>query len=163
MIIFFKPDHFDWKLNKLTFFNQFGQVWKNGHFEWKELSLQCNAISMKVTSLMCINSQYVENVAHAGFFRLLMKVIFDPYILWPYDPKNDFLISNTCWNLFIKNKYQIPTEFLNNYWRQLLNKQPSTKFSFSVARKRCHRHFFCVCYEFLPPFLTLNDAGFLVS
>ena len=32
---FFKPYHFDWKLSKLTFFNQFGQVWKNGHFEWK--------------------------------------------------------------------------------------------------------------------------------
>ena len=23
--------------------------------------------------------------AHAGFFRLLMKGIFDPYVLWPFD------------------------------------------------------------------------------
>ena len=28
--------------------------------------------------------------AHAGFFRLLMKGIFNPYVLWPFD----FLISN---------------------------------------------------------------------
>ena len=25
--------------------------------------------------------------AHAGFFRLLMKGIFDPYVLWPFDKK----------------------------------------------------------------------------
>ena len=25
--------------------------------------------------------------AHAGFFRLLMKEIFDAYILWPFDKK----------------------------------------------------------------------------
>ena len=24
-----------WKLSKFSFFNQFGQVWKIGHFEWK--------------------------------------------------------------------------------------------------------------------------------
>ena len=29
--------------------------------------------------------------AHAGFFRLLKKGIFDPYVL-----KVDFLISNVC-------------------------------------------------------------------
>ena len=98
-------------------------------------------------------------MAHAGFFRLLMKVIFDPYILWPYDPKNDFLISNTCWNLFIKNKYQIPTEFLNNYWSQLLDKQPSTKFSFSIARKRCHRHFFLRVLRISPPILNPKRCG----
>ena len=41
--------------------------------------------------------------AHAGFFRLLMKKIFDPYVLWPFDKK--FLIRNvrqngwlySCW------------------------------------------------------------------
>ena len=32
--------------------------------------------------------------AHAGFFRLLMKGIFGPYVLWPFDKKVDFLISN---------------------------------------------------------------------
>ena len=31
--------------------------------------------------------------AHVGFFRLLMKGIFGPYVLWPFD-KVDFLISN---------------------------------------------------------------------
>ena len=25
--------------------------------------------------------------AHAGFFRVLMKGIFDPYVLWPFDKK----------------------------------------------------------------------------
>ena len=25
--------------------------------------------------------------AHAGLFRLLMKGIFDPYVLWPFDKK----------------------------------------------------------------------------
>ena len=25
--------------------------------------------------------------AHAGFFRLLMNGIFDPYVLWPFDKK----------------------------------------------------------------------------
>ena len=25
--------------------------------------------------------------AHADFFRLLMKGIFDPYVLWPFDKK----------------------------------------------------------------------------
>ena len=25
--------------------------------------------------------------AHAGFFRLLMKGIFNPYVLWPFDRK----------------------------------------------------------------------------
>ena len=25
--------------------------------------------------------------AHVGFFRLLMKAIFDSYVLWPFDKK----------------------------------------------------------------------------
>ena len=33
--------------------------------------------------------------AHEGFFRLLMKGIFGPYVLWPFDKKLIFLISNT--------------------------------------------------------------------
>ena len=33
--------------------------------------------------------------AHAGYFRLLMKGIFDPYVL-DLLTKVDFLISNTC-------------------------------------------------------------------
>ena len=32
--------------------------------------------------------------AHAGFFRLIMKGIIDPYVLWPFDKKVDFLISD---------------------------------------------------------------------
>ena len=32
--------------------------------------------------------------AHAGFFRLLMKGIFNPYFLWPFHKK---LISNACY------------------------------------------------------------------
>ena len=43
----------------------------------------------KVTSS---NTSRLE--AHAGFFRLLMKGTFDSYVLWPFDKKVDFLISN---------------------------------------------------------------------
>ena len=32
--------------------------------------------------------------AHAGFFRLHMKGIFCHIVLWPFDKKVDFLISN---------------------------------------------------------------------
>ena len=38
------------------------------------------------------NTSHLE--AHAGFFRLLMKGIFNPYVLWPFGKKIDFLISN---------------------------------------------------------------------
>ena len=31
------------------------------------------------------NTSHLE--AHAGFFRLLKKGIFDPYVLWPFDEK----------------------------------------------------------------------------
>ena len=31
------------------------------------------------------NTSHLE--AHASFFRLLMKGIFDPYVLWPFDKK----------------------------------------------------------------------------
>ena len=36
----------------------------------------------KVTSS---NTAHLE--ADAGFFRLLMKAIFDTYVLWPFDKK----------------------------------------------------------------------------
>ena len=39
-----------------------------------------NMIYLKVTSS---NTSRLE--AHAGFFRLLMKGIFDPYVMWPFD------------------------------------------------------------------------------
>ena len=48
-----------------------------------------------VGTKLCTNFKY-RNVAssntslleaHAGFFRLLMKGIFDPYVLWPFDKK----------------------------------------------------------------------------
>ena len=31
------------------------------------------------------NASHLE--AHAGFFRLLMKGIFDLYVVWPFDKK----------------------------------------------------------------------------
>ena len=39
-----------------------------------------NMIYLKVTSS---NTSCLE--AHAGFFRFLMKGIFDPYVLWPFN------------------------------------------------------------------------------
>ena len=38
--------------------------------------------------------------AHAGFFRLLMKGIFDPYVLWPFDKK---LISKLVMSVKTRN------------------------------------------------------------
>ena len=32
--------------------------------------------------------------AHVGFFRMLMKGTFGPYVLWPFDKKLYFLLSN---------------------------------------------------------------------
>ena len=29
--------------------------------------------------------------AHAGVFKKLMKGIFDPYVLWPFDKKSDII------------------------------------------------------------------------
>ena len=46
------------------------------------------AITVK---LRVLNSNTSHLEAHAGFFRLLMKGIFDPYV-----QKVDFLISNAC-------------------------------------------------------------------
>ena len=60
---FFKPDRIDWKRLICSAFNQNGQVWKKWSF-WVRIvviAMQCNAISMKVTSLMRIDSQYVVN------------------------------------------------------------------------------------------------------
>ena len=49
----------------------------------------------KLQSKSCIGYKYRKVAssnmsrleAHAGFFRLLMKGIFDPYVLWPFDKK----------------------------------------------------------------------------
>ena len=38
------------------------------------------------------NTSYLE--AHAGFLKLHMKEIFDPYVLVTFGQKVDFLISN---------------------------------------------------------------------
>ena len=42
-------------------------------------------MNKKWTLAYCNNTSRLE--AHAGFFRLLMKGIFDPYVLWPFDKK----------------------------------------------------------------------------
>ena len=52
-------------------------------------------IALFLTGLSGMYCKVVSHLeAHAGFFRLLMKGIFDPYVLWPFDKKVDFLIIN---------------------------------------------------------------------
>ena len=41
--------------------------------------------SSKYRKVVSSNMSRLE--AHAGFFRLLMKEIFDLYVLWPFDKK----------------------------------------------------------------------------
>ena len=41
------------------------------------------------------NSDTSRLEAHAGIYRLLMKGIFDAYVLLPFEKKIDFYISNT--------------------------------------------------------------------
>ena len=42
--------------------------------------------------------------AHAGFFILPLKGILNPYVLWLFDQKVDFLISNAHYNLRLYGK-----------------------------------------------------------
>ena len=42
-------------------------------------------IFFKYRTVMSSNTSRLE--AHAGFFRLIMKGIFDPCVLWPFDKK----------------------------------------------------------------------------
>ena len=64
--------------------------WKNSYF----FLISFDLVHRKIASS---NTSRLE--AHAGFFRLLIKRIFDPYICpvacWQ---KVDFLISNPSWN-----------------------------------------------------------------
>ena len=70
------------------------------HFEWeikkKKRSRSILDFDPKYRKVTSTNPSHLE--AHAGFFRLLMKGIFDPYVLWPFDKKLIFLISNVGLN-----------------------------------------------------------------
>ena len=44
-----------------------------------------NIIFLNYRKVASSNTSHLE--AHAGFFRLHMKGIFDPYALWPFDKK----------------------------------------------------------------------------
>ena len=43
--------------------------------------------SLKINKYSKVSSSNTFREAHAGFFRLLMKENFDPYVLWPFDKK----------------------------------------------------------------------------
>ena len=71
---------------------------EDSHPLMKELcDLACNDPNIGKYRLMSIGlSTYYRKVAssntsrlkaHAGIFKLLMKEIFDPYVLWPFDKK----------------------------------------------------------------------------
>ena len=58
--------------------------------------IYCKVVSSKMSGLE----------AYAGFFRLLMKGIFDPYVLCPFDKKL-VLISNACYNLWLYGRFYL--------------------------------------------------------
>ena len=74
--------------------------------------------------LFTVASFYTSRLeAHAGFFSLLMKGIFDPSVLWPFDKKlisqlrtwiriQHYTTFEICFNLQIQKK--------NNYWDNYL-------------------------------------------
>ena len=75
----------------LSFMAKFTPVWI--YFSFSMLK-EIVDISLEYRKFASSNTSRLE--AHAGFFRLLMKGIFGPYVLWPFDKKVDFLISNAC-------------------------------------------------------------------
>ena len=61
------------------------------------LHMCCNYYSLTVSHLWykyrIVASSIPSRIeAHADLFRLLMKGIFDPYVLWPFDKKSIFLL-----------------------------------------------------------------------
>ena len=59
----------------------FSTSWWTDNLKQKKPNLLKEAYRKVASS----NTSHLE--AHAGFFRLLMKGIFDPYVLWPFDKK----------------------------------------------------------------------------
>ena len=78
------PRHKAISLCQMYLFNEQSVIilWVN----WQNITLICQkpvrGIYHKVERS---NISHVE--VQAGYFRLLMKVIFDPYVLWPFDKK----------------------------------------------------------------------------
>ena len=72
---YFDEENWLWKSN-------FGTFW---HLPTNYTISQNSTIYYGYRRVASSNSSCLE--AHAGFFRLLMKGIFDPYVLWPFDKK----------------------------------------------------------------------------
>ena len=51
----------------------------------KLFRLELSTVKSQAGLVTSSNTSRLE--ANAGFFRLLMKGIFDPYVLWPFDKK----------------------------------------------------------------------------
>ena len=52
---------------------------------WPKFSDTLTLSQLKHSKVASFNTSHLE--AYAGFFRLLMKGIFDPYVLCPFDKK----------------------------------------------------------------------------
>ena len=48
-------------------------------------TVKISSIFVAFLENMNFNTSHLE--AHTGFFRLLIKGIFNPYVLWPFDKK----------------------------------------------------------------------------
>ena len=85
------------------------QTWLYSHFqtEWLFILVVYRIITSSNTS--CLE-------AHAGFFILLMKGIFDPYVLWPFDKKFIFelvmSVNTRDFTVYASNS----TDFLTVLW-----------------------------------------------
>jgi hypothetical protein len=68
------------------------QMWKwdgsqKEKMSGEEIALKINHFIIQTNKPKVASSNKSCLEAHAGFFRLLMKRIFDPYVLWPFEKK----------------------------------------------------------------------------
>ena len=104
----------DWKeaKNLPSYQNSYNQRWLKRHF-FAEFTLQnwdmeddCSKLILLFISDQGLNYRKIASSntsrfeAHEGFFRLLMKGIFNPYALWPFDKVTR---SRTCNYTVVKN------------------------------------------------------------
>ena len=128
---FFKPDQIDWKRLICSAFNQNGQIWKKWSF-WVKIvviAMQCNAILMKVTSLMRIDpcqSMWNDNciyyilslmllVCYTNLNEILMSFICKSKVI----PKGALYIY-TWWCLFFQCRqyFKLKTAFSIHFFYQ---------------------------------------------
>ena len=76
----FKYNQFNMNLSNRKY------ILKNKHVNW-HIKFSEGAFTIYFAYRIVASSSPSRIEAHAGLFRLLMKGIFDPYVLWPFDKK----------------------------------------------------------------------------